>query len=151
MTMLSYKGYLGQIEFDEEAEILHGEVVNTRDVITFQGKSVSEVKRAFHESVDDYLEFCRSRGEAPDKPFSGRFVTRISPELHRQANIAARRSGKSLNAWIQEQLQGAVLRDSAKMMAAETKLGSSSTTQSKRGTTRKKTVLKPSKRKKAHA
>ncbi|MFN9157004.1 MAG: type II toxin-antitoxin system HicB family antitoxin, partial [Planctomyces sp.] len=78
--MMEYKGYIGKVEFDEEAEIIHGEVINTRDVITFQGDSVAEVKKAFHESVDDYLEFCKARGETPDKPFSGQFITRIPPD-----------------------------------------------------------------------
>jgi predicted HicB family RNase H-like nuclease len=105
---MEYKSYIGKVEFDDEAEIFHGEVINTRDVITFQGKSVSELIRAFRESVDDYLEFCKQRGEAPDKPFSGQFVTRISPELHRQINVAAALAGKSLNAFVTEQLQAAV-------------------------------------------
>ena len=106
--MMEYKGYIGKVEFDDEAAIFHGEVINTRDVITFQGESVSELTQAFHVSVDDYLAFCNERGEAPDKPFSGQFVTRISPELHRQVNVAAVVSGKSLNGWVAEQLQAAV-------------------------------------------
>ncbi len=106
--MMEYKGYIGKVEFDEDAGIIHGEVINTRDVITFQGDSVAEVKKAFHESVDDYLEFCKTRGETPDKPFSGQFVTRISPELHRQVNVAAVLAGKSLNAFVTEQLKVAV-------------------------------------------
>jgi predicted HicB family RNase H-like nuclease len=106
--MMEYKGYVGKVEFDDEAGVFHGEVVNTRDVITFQGRSVDELKIAFHESIDDYLAFCTDRGEEPDKPFSGQFVTRISPELHRQVNLAASLSGKSLNAWVAEQLRAAV-------------------------------------------
>jgi len=106
--MMQYKGYIGRVELDDEAGIFHGEIINIRDVITFQGSSVEELFKAFHESVDDYLDFCRDRGEAPDKPFSGQFVTRISPELHRQLHIAASISGKSLNAWIADQLQIAV-------------------------------------------
>jgi predicted HicB family RNase H-like nuclease len=106
--MMEYQGYIGQVEFDDEAGIFHGEVINTRDVITFQGVSVRELKKAFQESVDDYLAFCAERGESPDKPFSGQFVTRVPPELHRQVNLAARMSGKSLNAWVADQLQSAV-------------------------------------------
>jgi predicted HicB family RNase H-like nuclease len=106
--MMEYKGYIGKVEFDDEAPIFHGEVINTRDVITFQGESVGELTKAFHDSVDDYLSFCKERGEAPDKPFSGQFVTRIPPELHRQVNVAAAVSGKSLNGWVAEQLQMAV-------------------------------------------
>jgi predicted HicB family RNase H-like nuclease len=108
--MMEYKGYIGKVEFDDEAEIFHGEIINIRDVITFQGRSVKELTRAFRESVDDYLKFCHERGEAPEKPFSGKFVTRIPPELHRQVNVAAVVSGKSLNAWVTEQLQNAVQR-----------------------------------------
>ena len=91
---MEYTGYIAKVEFDDEAGIFHGEVINTRDVITFQGQSVAELKRAFKESVQDYLAFCASRGEEPDKPFSGQFVTRIPPELHRQVNLAASLSGR---------------------------------------------------------
>ena len=106
--MIEYKGYIGKVEFDDEAEIFHGEIINTRDVITFQGKSVAELTKAFRESIDDYLAFCKQCGEPPDKPFSGQFVTRIPPELHRQVNVAAVLAGKSLNAFVTEQLQVAV-------------------------------------------
>ena len=108
--MMEYKGYVGKVEFDDEAGIFHGEVIDTRDVITFQGRSVDELKTAFQDSIDDYLAFCKQRGEEPNKPFSGQFVTRIPPELHRQVNLAASISGKSLNAWVAEQLQAAVAR-----------------------------------------
>ena len=108
--MLKYKGYIGKVEFDDEAGSFHGEVVNTRDAITFQGDSVTELKKAFQESVEDYLAFCKERGEEPDKPFSGQFVTRIPPELHRQVSLVASLSGKSLNAWVTDQLKAAVAR-----------------------------------------
>lgn len=106
--MMEYKGYIGKVEFDDEAEIFHGDIINTRDVITFQGNSVAELTKAFRESVDDYLAFCKERGESPDKPYSGQFVARIPVELHRQASVAAAASGKSLNAWVTEQLERAV-------------------------------------------
>lgn len=106
--MMEYHGYIGKVEFDDEASVFHGEVINTRDVITFQGKSVAELRKAFQESVNDYLAFCAERGEQPDKPFSGQFITRVSPDLHRQVSVAASVSGKSLNAWVADQLQRAV-------------------------------------------
>lgn len=101
---MKYKDYEATVKFDDEAEIFYGEVVNTRDVITFQGNSVEELKRAFEDSVEDYLEFCRERGEEPDKPFLGSFVVQISPELHHQLYQKAKRKGKSLNALIEESL-----------------------------------------------
>lgn len=105
--MLKYKGYTGYVEFDDEARIFHGEVLDLRDVITFQGKSVEEIERAFRDSVDDYLEFCKQRGEEPDKPFSGRLMLRLPPHLHRKAYVNAKREGKSLNQWIEEKLERA--------------------------------------------
>ena len=101
---LTYKGYAGRAEFDEEAGLLHGEVVDIKDVITFEGRSVEELERAFRESVDDYLDYCEKRGEKPDKPFTGRLTLRLTPELHRKAYIRAHREGKSLNQWISDRL-----------------------------------------------
>ena len=66
--MMKYKDYLARVEFDDEANIFHGEVINTRDVITFQGQSATELKKAFEDSVEDYLTFCSERGEEPDSP-----------------------------------------------------------------------------------
>jgi predicted HicB family RNase H-like nuclease len=106
--MMEYKGYVGRVEYDDEAEIFHGEVINTHDVITFQGATVAELKKAFRDSVEDYLAFCAERREEPEKPFSGQFVTRVSPDLHRRVNFAATLSGKSLNAWVTEQLERGV-------------------------------------------
>ena len=68
--MMEYQGYIGKVDFDDEAAVFHGEVKSTRDVITFQGESVAEMKTAFQESVDVYLAFCAERGEEPDKPLS---------------------------------------------------------------------------------
>jgi predicted HicB family RNase H-like nuclease len=103
--MLNYKGYSGYVTYDDEAKIFHGEVLDTKDVITFQGRSVDEIEKAFRESVDDYLEFCKERREKPDKPFSGKFVIRMSPDLHHQIFIKASKEGKSINKWVIEKLQ----------------------------------------------
>ena len=103
---MKYKGYEGSIAYDDEAEIFHGEVINTKDVITFQGESVKELKKAFKESIDDYLAFCEEKGEKPEKPFSGNLVIRIDPELHKKLAIQARKKKKSLNAFIEERLAG---------------------------------------------
>ncbi len=102
--MMEYKGYIARIEFDDEANLFHGEVINIRDVITFQGKSVDELHQALKDSVEDYLEFCTERGEQPEKPFSGRFMVQLSPEVHRRVIIAAERAGKRLDNWVAEVL-----------------------------------------------
>ena len=102
---MNYKGYHGTVTFDDEAEIFHGEVTDLRDVVTFQGRSVDGLKTAFHESIDDYLEFCSQRGEEPDKPYSGNFVLRIDPMLHRKLVAMSRQDGSSLNRWLENRLQ----------------------------------------------
>jgi predicted HicB family RNase H-like nuclease len=102
--MMEYKGYIGKVEMDDEADILHGEIINIRDVITFEGTSVEEIQKAFRESVDDYLDFCAQRGEAPEKPFSGKFVVRLPADLHRKAYIQAKLADKSLNGWVTDVL-----------------------------------------------
>ena len=108
MNMMHYKGYEAVIEFDEDAEIFHGDVMNLRDVITFQGTSAQELKTAFAESVDDYLAFCAERGEEPEKPYSGQFVIRTEPALHRALSTVARKEGVSLNKWVTKALERAL-------------------------------------------
>ena len=105
--MMEYRGYVGRVEFDDTAEIFHGEVANLRDVITFEGRSVDELRQAFRDSVDDYLDWCAERDKEPDKPFSGKFVVRVAPEIHRSISTAAQSAGKSLNAWVAERLAAA--------------------------------------------
>ena len=103
--MMDYKGYKAEIEIDDEAGILHGSVINTRDVITFEGESVEELRTAFGESVEDYLEFCQETARSPEKPFSGNFQVRVSPELHRRVSTAAKISGQSLNTYVAATLE----------------------------------------------
>ena len=97
---MTHKGYKGSVSFDDDGEIFHGEVIGLRDVVTFQGRTVGELKTAFQESIDDYLEFCASRGEEPDKTFSGRFLLRVEPSLHRRFVEPSGVDGESLNNWI---------------------------------------------------
>lgn len=99
MTM-EYKGYVGKLDIDPQADLLHGEVLGLRDVITFQGRTPAEAEKAFHASVDDYLDFCKRRGEQPEKPYSGKFMLRVDSRTHRLASLQAAAAGVSLNAWI---------------------------------------------------
>ena len=71
---MEYKGYTPRVEFDDETDILHGQIIGTRNIITFQATSIEDLHKAFRDSVDDYLDFCTVRGEKPEKPFSGTFM-----------------------------------------------------------------------------
>ena len=108
--MMIYKGYIGSAYVDDDANVIRGQVVNTRDTITFQGKTVDEARREFRESVDDYLEFCASRGKPPEKPFSGKFLVRVSPQVHRDLTAVARVKGVSVNKLVTHQLRRLVRR-----------------------------------------
>lgn len=110
MTTMSYKGYTATVEYDADAGLFHGEVADTRDVITFQGKSVAELRKALAGSIDDYRALCKARGEEPDKPYSGQFVVRTDPVLHKDVSNAARRAGVSLNRFVTTALEKAVRR-----------------------------------------
>lgn len=103
--MMKYKGYVGHVKYDDEAKIFHGDVLGIKDVVTFQGTSVEEIDQSFKDSVDDYLNFCKERGEEPEKPFSGKFNLRISSDLHAKLSLAAQIEGESLNHYISKILQ----------------------------------------------
>src|SRR3990167_8432016 len=97
MIMMRLDEYIAEIKYDDDAGLFHGEIVNTRDVITFQGTSVKELKKEFRNSIDDYLEFCKKRGESPERPFSGKFNLRVDPEKHKDIVIQAAKRGMSIN------------------------------------------------------
>jgi len=99
---MEYKGYMGTVEYDDEAKIFHGDVINTKDVITFQGTTVKEIERAFKDSVNDYIAWCKEEGVEPEKPYSGRFNVRLSPQLHRQIAILAKKRRVSLNNFVEK-------------------------------------------------
>ena len=107
MNMLTYKGYQGRFDYDSEADIFHGEVLHLTDVITFQGRSIDELKQALADSVEDYLEFCAQKGKIPEKSYSGRFNVRIAPEVHQRIALEAARDGISINSWVARVLSAA--------------------------------------------
>ena len=96
----AYEGYYGKAEYDVEDDLFHGEVIGVRDVVTFQGRTPGELRRAFRESVDDYLAFCAQRNESPEKPYSGKFLARIHPDVHRKLSLMAGATGKSMNQFV---------------------------------------------------
>lgn len=104
MKPMLYKGYRANFEYDDDAKIFHGEVMDLKDVITFQGASVQELEKEFHASLDDYFAFCSERGEEPEKPFSGKLILRMRPELHKKLSIEAHKNKRSINGYINDVL-----------------------------------------------
>jgi len=97
MNSMKYKGYTGVADVDPDAGVIYGTVIGTRDVITFEADSPKEIKKAFKDSVDDYLDFCKSKGRNPEKPYSGKLVLRMSPQTHRRLEEVAKTQHTSIN------------------------------------------------------
>ncbi|MBE5846584.1 MAG: type II toxin-antitoxin system HicB family antitoxin [Lachnospiraceae bacterium] len=102
---MMYKGYVGEVEYDDEGKIFSGSVINTKTVITFQGTSVEELNREFQLSVDDYLEWCAKDGVEPEKPYSGKLNVRLKPNTHQRAAVKAKTLGISLNSFIEKAIE----------------------------------------------
>ena len=104
---MKYKGYHGSIEYSLADDCLHGRLLGITDLISYEGGSVKEIKAAFKEAVDDYLAFCKETAKQPNKPYSGKVMFRIDPEVHAKAALAAQLKGVSLNQWAEEVLADA--------------------------------------------
>lgn len=103
--MMEYKGYRGgQLELDDDGYFI-GRVLGLDAVITFKGRSPGALKKAFRDSIDDYLDWCQERGKAPEKAYSGRFVVRLDPAVHRKVALASETKGVAMNTWIAETLE----------------------------------------------
>jgi predicted HicB family RNase H-like nuclease len=107
MNTLNYKGYIARIDADLDDGILVGRVINTSDIIGFHGVTISEAIESYHAVIDEYLEDCKQRGKDPNKPYSGKFNLRLSPQLHSEIAAAAVKTGKSLNQWVIDALEKA--------------------------------------------
>lgn len=104
MNVVTYKGYSARVEFDAEDEVFFGRIAGIRDGVAFHADNVADLKTAFREAVEDYIETCAKIGKSPQKPYSGNLMLRIDPEVHAKAALAAELAGKSLNQWSEEAL-----------------------------------------------
>lgn len=104
MTAMTYKGYSALVEFDAEDRIFSGRLVGIDDIVVFHGASVDELETAFREAVDHYLEVSARTGRPAQKPYSGKLMLRIGPDLHAKVATAAEIAGKSINQWAADAL-----------------------------------------------
>ncbi len=107
MNTMTYKGYTARIEFDERDNLFVGRLLGVRDIVSFHADNVADLRAAFEEAVDDYLETCAKIGKTPEKPASGKLMLRIPPEVHSAALVAAQAAGTSLNQWAAKVLKEA--------------------------------------------
>ena len=106
--LLEYNGYQGTVEFSKDDDLLFGRILHIDSLIQYEGQSVEEIKTAFKEAIDSYLDFCEKTGRTPNKPYSGTFNVRIGQELHRKAVAIATNNGKSLNEFVRDAIRIAV-------------------------------------------
>lgn len=103
---MSYNGYAARIEYSDEERFFVGRIAGIRDVVGFYGESVKELRAAFEEAIDDYLDTCAKLGWAPQKPYSGKLSLRLEPELHASVALRAEIAQKSINQWVTDVLNG---------------------------------------------
>jgi predicted HicB family RNase H-like nuclease len=108
MNVMSYEGYSARIEYSEDDGCFIGHLAGIRDIVGFHGDSVSELRSAFEEAVNDYLITCEKLNRSPQRPYSGKVMLRLDPNIHARAAMQAESQGKSLNAWAQETFAKAV-------------------------------------------
>ena len=107
INVMEYMGFSARIEFEPEDDCFVGRLAGINDRVSFHGSTITELKAAFHEAVEDYVETCRKIGKPAERPFSGKVMFRIAPEIHAKAALAAQLKGVSLNQWAEEALDKA--------------------------------------------
>lgn len=107
MSTMTYRGYAARIEYSDEDGCFIGHIAGIKDIIGFHAESVKELRAAFEEAVNDYLATCEKSGRAPQKPYSGKLMLRVPPEVHARAAMMAEAHGMSLNQWAAEVLSRA--------------------------------------------
>ncbi len=97
---MQYRGYVAAIGYAADERRFYGDVLDLADAIAFSGSSVRELEEGFAVAVDAYFDWCAERGKEPAKPFSGRVLLRLAPDLHRAASLAAAARRQSVNAFL---------------------------------------------------
>ena len=104
MSTMTFKGYAAKIEYSDEDACFIGHIAGIKDVIGFHAETVKELRSSFEEAVDDYLATCERLGRAPQKPYSGKLMLRVPPEIHARAAMMAQAHGLSINQWASDVL-----------------------------------------------
>ena len=105
MNTLTYKGYIGSVNYSDKDQVFFGKIEGINGLVNFEGESVKELTEAFHEAVDDYLAYCQDEGLEPDKSYTGVLNVRLPPAIHRQIAMLALQAGLSINAYIRDALE----------------------------------------------
>lgn len=109
---MKYKGYSARIEYSEEDGCLIGHIDGIIDIVGFHGDTVTELREAFKESVEDYLETCGRMNKPPQKPYSGNLRLRIPTDIHIAIAKASEACGKNIDEWATDTFSYAIEQNS---------------------------------------
>ena len=106
MGYLEYKGYKGSVEYSKEDNCLFGKVQGlSKDLITYEGQTLDELRKDFEEGIDSYLEGCKADGVEPAKPYSGKLNLRMTSELHSRVAAFVATTGTTINDFINKAIK----------------------------------------------
>lgn len=114
--ILEYKGYYAEVHFSAANDVFYGKILSINDLVSFEGNSVKELKEAFHEAAEEYLETCNELGKEPDKTYKGTFNVRIPSELHKQASLVAAVKNVSLNDFVRYAIDATIATEKKKLL-----------------------------------
>ena len=103
--ILQYEDFIGSVHFSADDGVFFGKIEGINDLITFEGTTVDELKTAFHEAVEDYIDICKQTGKSLQKSYKGSFNVRIPSDLHKKAVQKSLTLGISLNKLVQQALE----------------------------------------------
>lgn len=107
--ILEYNGYYGSIHYSSKDEVFHGKIVGINDLVSYEGESAADLKTAFQEAIEDYLETCKELNKEPDKLYKGSFNIRIPSDLHRKAAIVAAIKNVTLNELVKTAIDALIM------------------------------------------
>ena len=103
--LIEYKKFFGSLHFNSDDEIFYGKIEGINDLISFEGKTVKDIKRNFKDAVNDYIYICKENDKPLYKSYKGSFNIRVPAELHKKAVQQALLLDISLNKYIQKVLE----------------------------------------------
>ncbi len=109
-SLMEFEGYHAKIEFDQDDQIFVGHVLGINDSVNFHGQSVDELTTEFHNSILNYLDYCKQAGKDPEKEFKGSFNVRIKPEQHKKIALHAADEGITINQFVSRAIEDELAR-----------------------------------------
>lgn len=97
-NIMKYKGYWAEIRYSDEDECFCGKIEGLKkDLISFEGDTVKELKKDFRDAINSYLQTCKETNTEPEKQCKGSLNVRLGVELHNKAKMKSIEKNISIN------------------------------------------------------